>query len=226
MTPVWGVDGCRSGWIGVWIDGKRRGFALSSDAAAFDALDAKMSMIDVPIGLPDRGYRGCDLAARKLLRGAPSRIFLGLRRPLLAHLADYREANARAKADGAGLSRQAFAILPKVAAIDAIMTPARQRRVRESHPELVFWRLNGGAVLSSKHTRAGLRMRRKLLVDRGFTEIDSWLGALPGGDANADDLFDACALALAAQQATQGCCYRVKCDPAADAAGLRMNIWF
>lgn len=190
------------------------------------ALNAAMVFIDMPIGLPESGDRGCDLAARKLLKGAPSRVFLGLRRPLLAYVGDYAAANAWAKSDGKGLAKQAFAILPKIAEIDATILPAHQSRIRESHPELVFWRLNGGTPLLSKHTPDGLRARREILVRHGFPDIDVWLAKLRRQGAQPDDLLDACVLAVAANEATQGYARRVKCPEARDAKGLRMDIWF
>jgi len=185
-----------------------------------------MTYIDMPIGLPETGYRGCDLAARELLGRARSRVFLGLRRPLLDHRADYRAANAWAKADGKGLAKQAFFILPKIAEVDAIMTPVLQRRFRESHPELIFRRLNGGTPLVSKHTREGQIARRRILRRHGFDELGSWLKQLRGRRAGADDLLDACVLALAASEASQGRAQRVRCPAKRDARGLRMDIWF
>ena len=166
MMPVWGIDGYRRGWLGVWIENEERGFALFNTATELIALNAPMLMIDIPIGLPDSGYRGCDLGARKLLSGAESRVFLGLRRPLLEYLSDYPRANAWAKTDGKGLAKHAFAILPKVASVDSVLSPPHQSRFRESHPEVVFWRLSGGTVLPSKHTAEGLKARRDLLLAR------------------------------------------------------------
>jgi predicted RNase H-like nuclease len=222
-----GIDGYRKGWVAVWIDDAgRRGFNLIPNIRALAAPDKGMTMIDMPIGLPDSGYRGCDLAARKLLRQAASRVFLGLRRPLLGYLGDYAAANAWAKSDGKGLAKQSFAILPKIAEIDAIMSPERQSHFRESHPELVFQRLNGGEALPSKHLSEGLEARREILAASGFDEIDAWLATLRGTGAKADDLLDACVLAVAAHEALHGHARRVACPERRDAKGLRMEIWF
>jgi predicted RNase H-like nuclease len=224
---AYGIDGCRAGWIAVKFapDGARE-VTIIERIDQLPALDPAMVFIDMPIGLPESGDRGCDLAARKLLTGAASRVFLGLRRPLLRYIDDYPAANEWAKSDGKGLAKQAFAILPKIAEVDAVMRPERQCRFRESHPELVFWRLNGGTALVSKHTPEGLQARRDILARHGFDDIDAWLVKLPRQRAQADDLLDACALALAASEATQGHARRVKSSDARDARGLRMNIWF
>lgn len=221
-----GIDGCRGGWIAVSIEADdRRDFAVLPRIAALLAQRAAMTMIDVPIGLPQRGYRGCDRAARALLKGAASRVFLGLRRPLLDHLGDYAAANAWAKCDGKGLAKQSFHILAKIAEVDAVMTPARQQQFRESHPELVFARLNGGVPLPSKHKQEGLQQRHAMLAARGFHDLDAWLARLRGTGAKPDDLFDACALALAARTALAGKAQRLGAE-ARDAKGLRMEIWY
>jgi predicted RNase H-like nuclease len=225
--PAFGVDGCSSGWIAVQFDPAAEStFAIARSFASLPFPDRAMVYVDIPIGLPESGDRGCDRAARILLKGAQSRVFLGLRRPLLAHATDYRAANGWAQADGKGLSKQAFAILPKIADVDTAVSPERQKSLRESHPDLVFCRLNGGAPLPSKHTARGLRERRDVLARHGVRDVDLWLGRLRGTGAKPDDLLDACALALAAFEATQGHARRVKCPEARDARGLRMDIWF
>ena len=224
---VLGVDGCASGWVAVRLAADdATSFSVARDFASLAAPGDVLTYIDIPIGLPESGERGCDRAARKVLKGAAARVFLGLRRPLLAHLGDYRAANQWAKADGKGLSRQAFAILPKIAEIDRAMTRARQRMVRESHPELVFCRFNRGVPLASKHTEEGLRQRRNIVAGHGIEDIDCWLGELRGTGAKPDDLLDAAILAVAARGATRGPAWRVKCPEARDARALRMDIWF
>ena len=57
---------------------------------------------------------------------------------------------------------------------------------------------------------------------QGSTRSTRWLPALRGRGARADDLYDACALALAAR-APHG---PIPCRAATDARGLRMEIWY
>ena len=217
-----GVDGCRSGWIAVTIDRSgRTGFTLLPRIAEIAALGAGWAMIDMPIGLPESGYRACDLAARKFLGAACSRVFLGARRPLL-RFEDYAAANAWAKSDGKGLSRQCWHILPRIAEVDRFITPALQATVLEAHPELVFQRLDAGRALPPKRTPAGLRRRRELLAANGFDALDRWAASLRGSGAGADDLYDACVLALAARAPVGP----VPGTPEADARGLKMEIWY
>lgn len=216
-----GVDGCRGGWVVVAIGtaGERAMWVAARFSAVVDAAPRR-AMIDMPIGLPDSGYRACDLAARSLLGAARSRVFLGARRPLLA-FTDYDAANGWAKRDGNGLSRQTWNILPKIAEIDAAMSPARQARLLEAHPELVFQRFNAGRALAPKKSPAGARQRRHILAAMGFDRLDDWIAGLRGGGAGADDLFDACVLALAAREPAGP----IACAPERDRRGLRMEIW-
>jgi len=217
---VVGIDGCRGGWIAVTIDGRARRFAVLRAFAEIERVAAGRVLVDMPIGLPDSLYRACDLAARAMLGAARSRVFLGARRPLL-DFSDYGAANRWAKRDGKGLSRQLWNILPKIAEIDRFITPRRQTWLLEAHPELAFRRLAGGHVLPGKKTAEGRRLRRDLAAASGFAEIDTWLAQLAGTGAGADDLLDACALALAARRPR-----RVQSPRAADARGLAMDIWY
>jgi len=218
-----GVDGCRAGWIAVTLDPDGSGaWHVLPRVAATAELAGERVMIDMPIGLPDRGRRPCDLAARALLGPARSRLFLDARRPLLAFrdADDYAAADRWGKECGAGCSRQLWNILAKIAELDRMMTPALQDRIRESHPELAFMRLSGGGALPSKKSPAGRDARRAILRQAGVGAIDRWLEAVKGAGAGADDLLDAAVLAVAARDPRP-----VACEAARDARGLRMEIW-
>lgn len=223
-SAVAGVDGCRAGWLMVRWDGDDAEVAIATRFADLPLRRLAMTAVDMPIGLPDSGGRHCDAAARAVL--PPERrssVFLHLRRPLL-DFATYPEANAWGKSDGKGLAKQAWYLLPKIADIDAWITPARQRRVRESHPELVFFALNDGKPLPKKSTPEGLAMRRRVLLRHGLKRIDKLAEALNRRKAKLDDLYDAAALAIAARGFAQGRGTRL--DGGRDARGLRMEIWY
>ena len=217
-----GIDGCRGGWIAVTIDAQdRRAFRVVEQIDETAQLCADRVLIDIPIGLPETGRRACDLEARRMLGSAWPRIFLDVRRPLLA-FDDYAAANGWGKADGNGISRQLWGIMPKIATVDRFITPEAQSEIYEAHPELAFMRLNGGAVLRpGKKTRDGRALRRELIRAAGFRAIDGWLSQLRGSKAGADDLLDACALAAAAREPL-----RVAGGGATDTRGLRMDIWY
>ncbi len=176
-------------------------------------------MIDVPIGLPKRGYRQCDLEAQTLVG---SSVFLGARADVWA-FKKYEEANEHYWADGdKGIARQLWCIRSKLREVNEAMTPERQSRLQETHPELVFWRLNKGPLAASKKTDAGRALRIELLKPYGFDQIETWLDRRWGTGIGRDDLIDACACALAAREYKQ----RIPKVPPVDCRGLPMEMWY
>lgn len=236
---VAGVDGCRGGWLMVRRRISPKGpKSLDSEvdlgpeiviSASWRELPAAdLVAVDMPIGLPASGRRGCDRLARLRLGPRRSSVFLDLRRPLL-DFDDYAAANAWAKSDGAGLSKQAWNLLPGIRELDEAMTPADQGRVRETHPELVFAHMAGGPLAAPKRTAEGQAARRALLETAGYdpAALDAWLAGLDRGRARPDDLFDACALAWCAARMAEGRAERLPVEsPPLDPRGLRMEIWF
>ena len=106
-------------------------------------------MIDMPIGLPKRGYRQCDIEARALVG---PRVFLGARGVWAFKTLD--EANRhywKEEGAGMGISMQLFCIRDKLRELNEVPAPPR---LFEAHPEMIFWRI-AGRVLESKNTRKG-----------------------------------------------------------------------
>ena len=99
----------------------------------------------------------------------------------------------------------------------------------EVHPEVAFWRLNGGRALSEPKKvkgrcyEPGLALRRRLLVEAGlaFAAVN---GTPPQG-AGADDLIDALACAAIARRIHAGLATPFPDLPERDAFGLPMAIW-
>jgi predicted RNase H-like nuclease len=180
--------------------------------------------VDMPIGLPELGLRECDLQARAMLRAHASRVFAGARRGLWDHASHAAANQALRRRDEAGVSIQLWNLGPKILEVDALMTQRLQKRVREAHPELVFLRLNFGRALPSKKTEEGIALRMRLLRREGFVELKQWLAQRPVG-AKADDILDACAVAIAARDFSSG--HVVPRNGAQkDARGLKMQIWY
>jgi predicted RNase H-like nuclease len=216
-----GLDGFRFGWVAAWIDDSgRQGFDYSQRLERLLQIPHKRAMIDIPIGLPETGYRKCDLQGRE--RVGPS-VFLGARRNLLgfASLADANSHYWKNEAHGWGISCQLWNLRCKVREVDAIMTPSLQRVICETHPELVFWSRNRKRALDRKKSDIGRMQRIAILEDMGFSEIERWLGHRQGTGIGRDDLIDACACAAAARDATE----RIGASKP-DAKGLRMEINF
>jgi predicted RNase H-like nuclease len=64
-----GVDGCRGGWIAVIDEGERLNSRVFPDwSQPMTELErATLIGVDIPIGLPGKGSRACDLEARRRL---------------------------------------------------------------------------------------------------------------------------------------------------------------
>jgi predicted RNase H-like nuclease len=118
---------------------------------------------------------------------------------------------------------QLWCIRDKLRDVNESMTPARQVKLRETHPELVFRRLAGGP-LDSKNSESGREQRINFLRKNGIREIDRWLGMRKGTGIGRDDLIDACACALAARD-SKNRLPSIKEIPT-DPRGIRMEIWY
>jgi predicted RNase H-like nuclease len=150
------------------------------------------------------------------------------------YAADYREACRVAQATSEPprkVSKQLFNIAPKIREVDEALraTPRTVPRVFEVHPELAFWRLNGGRALTepkkvkSRPYEPGLTLRRRLLMAAGLP-ADA-VNAPPPKGAAADDLLDALACAAIARRIHAGDAQPFPNPPPRDAFGLAMAIW-
>jgi predicted RNase H-like nuclease len=225
-----GVDGCRAGWFVALVEfrggtSREQHRIVTSFREVLD-LDPKPTIIavDIPIGLleePSAGGRECDREARRLL-GTPRRssVFPPPTRPALAS-ATYEEAQGF----GAGMSRQAFGILPKIREVDQLMTPEGQERVREIHPELCFYGLAGHPMRHKKKSTEGKAERLGALQDH-FSGIERALGAFPRSQVASDDVLDAYAAAWTALRIAENAARRIPPRPPIDAKGLRMEMWY
>lgn len=230
-TKILGLDGCRAGWLVVILEPesgelKARLVGNWSELAA-ERARAAMVAVDIPIGLTDRGARGCDVAARRLLpRGRKSSVFPAPRRYML-DCGTWAEAQGEGRRlERCGLSKQCWGILPKIREVDAALGPADQDRVREAHPELIFHHLNGWAPLPGKRSAEGRDARLRLLAASGLKGVAPLLDLYPRAQVQPDDVIDAAACALAGSRIRRGKAVRLPEDPLRDARGLRMEIWY
>jgi predicted RNase H-like nuclease len=220
-----GLDGFSKGWVAVLLDGERQEISFHHNVA--DALSRPFDRagIDIPIGMTEDGERGCDLLARAELRPHASRVFTGARRWLWLEFSDPDAANREAsRREQKRVSRQLWHLGPKIMEVDAFARANPSCDVREVHPELLFWRLNGSAPLPSKKSAQGIALRRTLLAQSGMRHIDRWLTAERiGSGAKPDDVLDACAVAIAARAPAGSV---PEGPPPRDAHDLPMQIWF
>ena len=249
-TFVAGADGCKGGWIVAATDSEDLGHPRVATVSAFQDIwtvfgaEPDVLAVDMPVGLVNNGSRRVDGIARKLLGKKSSSVFTPPERMLLEyaslnnHLSDDREGSYMDSYDavnewaqqflGHGVPIQAFGIFPRIAEVDRYMTEERDPRVHESHPELIFKRMNSDRVVAdSKRAEEGQAARAALLeqyvgVDAGAIEIQK----TPGADAAVDDLHDALALMWAAARINSGDAERIPKVVDLDPVGLDMAMWF
>lgn len=203
-----GIDGCKAGWILITFSENPSYRVLKNDEdleKAFYEFDR--IFIDMPIGLEDETYtRKCDeLLRKKLGAGYASSVFSPPIRPAL-HAPSYVEANMQSyEYTEKKLTLQSWNITPKIRLLDDMLQakPELQNKVFESHPELLFMKLNGGMIYQKKNTKKGLRHRLSLIVDREEIADDFFRDIkeeFRRNEVGEDDIVDAMALALGAKQ--------------------------
>jgi predicted RNase H-like nuclease len=104
------------------------------------------------------------------------------------------------------------------------MTSKKQKHLQETHPELVFWRLNERQPLPSKKTDQGRSLRIALLKKRGIARIEEWLAQRYGTGVGRDDLIDACACAIVARDRDTK--NRLRAGEPITKQGIKTEIWY
>lgn len=244
---VQGLDGCREGWIlARWVPGGALNLLRISDLAeAFPAgTPPLVSAIDIPIGLPDRvgaGGRGPDRAVRPLLGQRQSSVFSVPSRRAVETACDIsipEEARYRAACTAAletsdpprKISRQSFALFPKVLDVDRLLRARPGLPLTECHPKVSFWAMNGQKPLDLpkkvKGTPAapGLDLRIRLLAAEGVPVDQLTRERARALRAGLDDLVDACACAWTAARIARGAALVFPDPPERDRHGLPVAI--
>ncbi len=220
---VAGVDGCPGGWVVVLFDGvdvlAERHERLDELVGRYRSGGVGAVAIDMPIGLLDDRPRASDALARRVIGPRRSSVFPT---PVRATLdaTDYTDACERSRAaSGRALSKQAFHLLPKIRALDALLVPEDRSGIVEAHPECAFARLAAGPLAHPKHRAEGRTLRRRLLVERFGPSIES---ILDGRVAPAIDLLDAAVLVATALHVVAGT--EIRLGNEVDSTGMPAEI--
>ena len=233
-----GVDGCKAGWIGVGLD-DGDGAEIKVCGKFGDVLnhfsDASLILVDIPIGLLEearQGGRDCDKEARKALpnKRKPS-VFSAPTRPIVNEVIANPEWRS-----GLGVTRQTFGIIPKIDEVDKALSSDENAssKVREAHPEVCFWALNGKTPMQhGKRDALGFEERIETLrscarnvdgidVDATYAEARREYAKAQVAD---DDILDALALAITAKIGCQrGGFKTLPENPPTDSKGLPMEM--
>jgi len=210
-----GIDSCLKGWFLVSIDKNDNwDFSIFSNINLLweEYQDSKLILIDMPIGLPCSESRLCDLEARKILKKRGSCVFPAPTRQAI-NASDYESAcKSNQEILGKKVSKQAWNISPKIKQVDLLMQKCEKARdiIRESHPEICFWALAGGKVMSSnKKTEIGLQERLNVLQKLYPQSTNIFKSAVEHYkriDLTKDDILDAIALAITATSSREMLC--------------------
>jgi predicted RNase H-like nuclease len=232
MRIVAGIDGCPAGWLCLTKDlstGVVQALILASISDLLHlAPQPDVVMVDVPIGLTQAGPRKCDLEARQRLK-APraSSVFPAPIRPTLVATTYAQACQIGEAADGRKLSRQAWAILPKIREVDTFLrtAPTLNLRVREVHPEVCFWAWNGSKAMANRKKSPSGRTERESLVKPLYgAAYAAAQSSLPRGQYGNDDLLDAFAALWTGERLVAGKALVIPDKPPVDSCGLRMEM--
>jgi len=230
LADLIGVDGCGGGWIAASRDS--RGAICCQRVETLAELFAESVLprvvaVDVPIGLLRRGARDCDVEARRLLGVRRSSVFPAPIRPILTATSQTDASRIRYRVEGKRVSIQTWAIVPKIVEVDRFLRADTVRReiVREVHPEVSFFFLNGGRPMSMAKRKADGQAERLSLLRRWFGEaIGHALAERERLGCKADDIVDALVALWSAERIGCGAALSIPVRPPLDAYGLRMEM--
>ena len=243
-----GVDGCKAGWFSVALD-ENGGYEFEV-FKKFRKLvehynDAKLILVDIPIGLPGGpGGRECDALAWNML-GYPRNmsVFPTPTRKTVKQAAKEPDQKSHQAANDVerryasrGISIQAFSIAPKINKVDKVMRnldPDVRSKIREVHPELCFWALNGKKPMEySKKKKPGdvkyfgINERLEVLDKLNVPACEIYKKALDcfqRKNVDRDDIVDALVAAVTAYR-SKGKLKTVPANPQPDCERLPMEM--
>lgn len=225
---IGGVDGCKAGWIAVCADAGNLASATPVYAKHLRDLVVRESeaflVVDMPVGLVDGPQiRTVEKSLRGFLGGKSSSVFNAPSRKALSCDSYEQACQVNREALGMKMSRQSYALFPKMRIVDEVVADIGQTRLREGHPEASFAAMNGAPVLASKKTVAGAGRRIDLLQKAGLP-VTSIMKDTPVGGIGIDDLLDAAALLWSANRYVENKHQTFPAEPDRNSAGLEMSV--
>jgi predicted RNase H-like nuclease len=232
-----GVDGCKNGWFCVSPgDNGDWSYRVIKDAKTLGeyAAHASSVLIDIPIGLLDKGTeeRQCDKEARRLLRPKrSSSVFPAPARQTLQAVSYEQAQQFNRSSIGRGLSQQSWNIVPKIREIDDLLSSksSLQGVVRECHPELCFWALNGNNAMRYNKKKEEGRHERLDVLENYFAPCHELFEQASSQylrrQVALDDIIDAMVCAVTAKYGYNNYT-TVPALPSKDTRGLPMEMVF
>jgi predicted RNase H-like nuclease len=224
LSYIAGVDGCKDGWVitKLFPNGKTIVDIVNGSISSLSAdVELQIAVIDIPIGLPDSGSREADQQARALLGSRGCCVFPAPIRPLLG-LSDYDSICAkRFEIERKRVSKQAAALIPKIAEVDHIVRHQSLSRICEGHPEVSFAAMNDGKPIAESKKSAAGRDVRISVISNHFPDARNWIER---HHRFREDIIDAYSLLWTATRIREGKAVRLPEIAPHDKFGLAMQI--
>lgn len=229
-----GVDSCKAGWLAISLTEESKWQVdVFTDISSLwnQCKDSRLILIDIPIGLRDSGSneRSCDKPARRLLgRKRGSSVFpVPCRSAIYANITEASDINKRLT--DRRLSKQVLGIIPKIKEVDELLSADTTVRsqIREIHPEICFWALNGKKSMTfSKKDERGIQERKEVLIS-----VYPYCGDIFNyaereylrNEVARDDILDALVAAVTASKERQGLS-TIPENPVFDSKGLPIEM--
>ena len=234
-----GIDGCKAGWVYVAISDNNWDYHICKNISELVSKvdsDAQI-LIDMPIGLPDKSFRKCDIQARETLGIRGSSVFNVPTRTAI-YTKDEVEAKVINKSlTGKMFSKQLWCIVPKIIQLDTYLFkyPNQVQRIKESHPEVAFWSLNNNIPLT--YGKKGIKTNKSIGVEERLAILMKYdkraqdiynciLSKELRKDVQRDDIVDALCLAITQHLINKNIGKSIPNEIIKDEKGLNMNIYY
>jgi len=224
MAKVIGLDAHKRGWIGITLEDGR--FSRAAHFRDFTeviaaSVDASVITVDIPVGLPESGYRAADRLARKFVGALHPSVFLIPPRAVMEQPSYAAALEVCRELTGGGTSKQAYGLRTKI--FEVQRHAEEDSRVVEIHPEVSFRGMAGRPLRHGKRQWGGFVERRHLL-DRAGIILPDDLGE-EVNKVGMDDVLDAAAAAWSARRFARGEAHRLP-DNASTQRPCDGIIWY
>ena len=231
-----GVDGFSGGWCCCSSYNNSLYFSVMKDVKSIFKEFPKINyvFIDMPIGLSDHGFkRSVDAKLRDMLpSNRKSSVFNAPSRPSIYSQSYNHAKQAELKLQGKSISIQSWNISKKIKELDQYISnnPQVISKLRESHPEYCFYKLNKDNPLHySKKLSIGIEERLSILkkfVSNVEDSFNKFYKKNIHTGLKKDDIIDSIALYVCADKWEKNGGRCITQSPSKDHRGIPCQIYY
>lgn len=231
-----GVDGFSGGWCCCSSFDNSLYLSIAKDVKSFFKHFPKINyvFIDMPIGLSDYGFkRSVDAKLRDMLpSNRKSSVFNAPSRPSIYAESYHHAKQAELKLQGKSISIQSWNISKKIKELDQYIyeNPHVISKLRESHPEYCFYKLNKDNPLQySKKLSIGIEERLSILQNFVVNVEDSFKNFYDKNKHKGlkkDDIIDSIVLYVCADKWKINGSKSLTQSPPKDPRGIPCEIYY